>query len=123
MNFNVKITLLQQSTNKTRAFANVTAFESIALTGITVMEGPSGMFVSMPSRKGTDEQWHDIFFPVTKEAREELSKAVLDAYYAAVNQSAAQQPTQQPQYQQPQYQQPTQQPQYQTFPDSGLPFN
>ena len=143
MDLQVKITLSQKEGN-TKAFAYVTVGNFIGLPSIVVMNGSNGLFVKMPQQKGSDNEWHDVFFPVTKEAREELSKAVLDAYQAALaqpQQAAPQQaaPQAQPTYQQaPQGYAPQMQPAQQFAPqqaaqqtyaqpqfptDAGLPFN
>ena len=46
------------------------------------------MFVAMPSRK-TESGYKEICFPVTKEFREQLHSAVLDAYQQAIVQNQA----------------------------------
>ena len=48
--------------------------------GIKVCEGKSGLFVAMPSYKSAKGKYIDIFFPMDKEAKEELAGAVLRAY-------------------------------------------
>lgn len=66
-----------------KAYASVVIDDAIVLTGIRVMDGNKGLFVSMPSRQYQQDgetKYADIFFPITKEAREELQKAVLDEY-------------------------------------------
>lgn len=64
----------------TRAYASVTIDGEFAIKGLRVMEGgKDGLFVAMPSTK-TQNGYKDIFFPVTKEARETLCKTVLSAY-------------------------------------------
>ena len=50
------------------------------ITGIRIVEGKLGLFVSMPQSKDNDGEYHDVAFPITKEAREEIQDAVLDAY-------------------------------------------
>ena len=64
---------------KTKAFASVTLDECLVLTGLKVIEGGNGLFVAMPQTK-YKEEWKDIFFPVTKEFRQELVDAVLSEY-------------------------------------------
>ncbi len=44
-----------------------------------IIEGSKGLFVSMPSYK-SGEEYKDLFFPVTKEARAERQEAVLNEY-------------------------------------------
>ena len=75
-----------------RAYASATVDGCLGIRGIKVVEGGrDGLFVSMPSRK-TENGYKEICFPVTKEFREQLHKAVLDSYLQAVamNQAPAQ---------------------------------
>lgn len=67
-----------------RAYASATVDSCLGIRGIKVVEGGrDGLFVSMPSRK-TENGYKEICFPVTKEFREQLHKAVLDSYQQAV---------------------------------------
>ena len=45
----------------------------------TLQEGSKGLFISMPAYKSGDE-YRDIFYPVTKEARAGLQEAVIAEY-------------------------------------------
>jgi stage V sporulation protein G len=45
-----------------------------------IIQGSSGYFVSMPSRKRPDGTHQDIAHPVNKEMRAEIEKRVLEAY-------------------------------------------
>ena len=73
---------------KLKALATVTIDDCLNLTGIKVMEGVNGLFISMPSRKGKEgekddkgkQKYYDIFYPKTKEFREQLVNAVLGEY-------------------------------------------
>ena len=49
----------------------------------------------MPSYKAGNGEYKDICFPVTKEFREQLNQAVLDAYHQVLTQSQNQGQTQQ----------------------------
>lgn len=69
-----------------RAAASVNLNGCFAIRGVKVMEGPKGLFVSMPSHKSGDE-YKDICFPCTKEARNALHEAVLNAYEQALHQN------------------------------------
>lgn len=68
----------QESTLK--AFASITIDDAVCITGIRIIEGKIGLFMSMPQSKDNDGEYHDVAFPITKEAREEIRDAVLDAY-------------------------------------------
>ena len=78
-----------------RANASVNIYGDFAVRGVKVMEGAKGLFVSMPSYKAGNGEYKDICFPVTKEFREQLNQAVLDAYHQALTQSQNQGQTQQ----------------------------
>lgn len=62
-----------------KAYASVTINDEFAIKNIKVFEGKNGLFVTMPSRKSGNE-YSDVVFPITKEAREQLNNAVIDCY-------------------------------------------
>jgi stage V sporulation protein G len=65
--------------SKTKAFVDV-AFDGIVVKGLRIVEGKNGLFLSMPRHQGKDGKWYETVFPVTKEARQNLSDTVLAAY-------------------------------------------
>ena len=69
-----------QPNNATKAFASVSVEDLIAIKGIRVVEGSKGHFVTMPQSKDNEGNYHDIAFPVNKELRNALNKAVLDEF-------------------------------------------
>ena len=82
---NVSIYTLNDSNSKTVALATVTIADCLVLTGLKIVNGKKGMFVSMPQRKlskpdKNGNEYADIFFPVTHDFREELNNAILDEY-------------------------------------------
>ena len=82
---NVSVYTLNDSNSKTVALATVTISDCLVLTGLRIVKGKKGMFVSMPQRKlskpdKNGNEYADIFFPVTHDFREELNDAILDAY-------------------------------------------
>lgn len=64
----------------TVAFASVTINDMIAINGIRVVSGTNGLFAAMPQAKDDKGEYRDIAFPVTKELRQQLNKAVVDEY-------------------------------------------
>ncbi len=58
--------------------------DCFAVKNIRVVEGKNGLFVSMPSYKGTDGEYHDLCFPTTPELRKQLNTAVAEAYKQAI---------------------------------------
>ena len=82
---NVSVYTLNDSNSKAVALATVTISDCLVLTGLRIVKGKKGMFVSMPQRKlykpdKNGNEYADIFFPVTHDFREELNDAILDAY-------------------------------------------
>ena len=88
MEFKANIKLINKPGNL-RAFASVNIDNAFAVTGLRVIEGEKGLFVSMPSRK-TDVGYEDVCFPVTAECREKLNNTVLEAYEQKLNQQEEQ---------------------------------
>ena len=81
----VSVYTLNDSNSKTVALATVTISDCLVLTGLKIVKGKNGMFVSMPQRKlskpdKNGNEYADIFFPVTHDFREELNNAILDEY-------------------------------------------
>ncbi len=65
---------------KLKAFASITIDESFVIRGLKIIEGKSGTFVAMPSRKRKDGEYQDIAHPISKQARDEMERIVLAEY-------------------------------------------
>ena len=76
----VKIFITGKEQGNTKAFASLTIEDSICITGLKLVEGKSGLFVSFPQYKNKEGEYKDIVFPVTKEFREKLTKLVVGEY-------------------------------------------
>ncbi len=83
----VKITPLDSG--NTKAFASITIDNEFVVTGLRIINGRNGLFVSMPSRKnskpddGTEQYkaYIDTSYPITKESRDQIMELVLAKYY------------------------------------------
>ena len=62
------------------AFASVNLGGCFAINDIRVMNSAKGPFVAMPSKKGTDGQFHDTCFPTTAKMRSDLNAAVMGEF-------------------------------------------
>ena len=67
-----------------RAYATVTLDDAYVVHGLKIMEGESGLWVSMPASKNKKGEFKDIFHPISREAREALVSAVIEAYEKSV---------------------------------------
>ncbi len=74
----IRVTLRDEE--KLRGFANVTFDNAFVVRGMKIIQGTSGYFVSMPSRKRPDGTHQDIAHPVNKDMRTLIEKSVLEAY-------------------------------------------
>ena len=67
--------------NALKGFATVTLDDELVLTNIKIVKGSKGLFIAMPSTYWeSDEKYHDIFFPITADLREELTDEIIQAY-------------------------------------------
>ncbi len=84
-----------------RAYASVNLNDCFAIRNVKVMDGTNGLFVAMPSYKSGNGEYKDVCFPVTKEFREQLNNAVIDAYKQALTQSQQQRAADSPLFEKP----------------------
>ena len=83
------------SWGKLRAFFDVETQEGFVMKGFKLVEGINGLFVGMPSQKGSDEEYHDTIWVESKEIREELNALAISKYQEsdAMSQSPEQEET------------------------------
>lgn len=89
MKIDVKISSIRPEGN-IRAYASVNLNDCFAIRNVKVMDSTKGLFIAMPSYKSGNGEFKDICFPITKEFREQLNNAVIDAYRQALTQSQGQ---------------------------------
>lgn len=66
--------------DKTRAMASCVVSNAVMVTGIRIVEGSKGLFVSMPQKRSIQGEYSDIAFPISKEMRLELTQMILDEF-------------------------------------------
>ncbi|MBR3396425.1 MAG: SpoVG family protein [Lachnospiraceae bacterium] len=76
---NVKVTRVH-SDSKLEAMASVTIDDAIKIQGFKVIAGEKGYFVAMPNKQEKNGEYKDTVYPVTAEARKELTEAVLAGF-------------------------------------------
>ena len=64
----------------TKAFCDLSILDSLVITGLRVVEGKEGLFVSMPRKAGKDGKWYSTVIPLRKEIKDEIDRLVLEAY-------------------------------------------
>ena len=68
------------SWGKVRAFFDLTTQEGITIKGFKIIDGINGLFVSMPSQKGNDDEYYDTIWVDSKQLREELTQLAINNY-------------------------------------------
>jgi stage V sporulation protein G len=71
--------------DKLKAFVSIVFDASFVVTDIKVINGPKGLFVSMPSKKRKDGSFKDIAHPLNNQMRQYLETKVLDVYERQVS--------------------------------------
>ncbi len=74
----IRITL--RDDNKLKGFASITLDNAFVIRGLKIIEGASGLFIAMPSRKRRDGTFQDIAHPINMETREAMERQVIAAY-------------------------------------------
>ena len=89
MKIDVKIGSIHPDGN-VKAYASVNLNDCFAIRNVKIVDSTKGLFIAMPSYKAGNGEYKDICFPVTKEFREQLSEAVINAYQQALIQNQSQ---------------------------------
>ena len=67
-----------------KPIVSVTFDAQLAVHDIKVINARDKYFIVMPSRKNPDDTYRDIVHPINSQFRATLEKAVIDAYYVAL---------------------------------------
>ena len=73
---------------KLKAYATITLDHCFVVRDLKIIEGASGPFVAMPSKRRKDGTYRDVAHPLNVEMRERLERAVLDEYAREVARGA-----------------------------------
>jgi stage V sporulation protein G len=74
----VRISL--RSDAKLKAFASITLDDCFVIRGLKIIQGASGIFVAMPSRKRKDGDYQDIAHPINNKTRQWMEDKILSKY-------------------------------------------
>ena len=70
--------------DRLKAYVSITIDNCFVVRDLKIIEGTSGLFVAMPSKKRKDGQFKDIAHPLNQETRDTLETMIFDAYEAEV---------------------------------------
>ena len=69
-----------QTDGRMKALVSITLDEAFVIHDLRVIEGNSGLFVAMPSKRTPDGEFRDIAHPINSDMRQEIQDAVMKAY-------------------------------------------
>lgn len=69
-----------ETDGRMKALVSVTLDESFVVHDLRVIEGNSGLFVAMPSKRTPDGEFRDIAHPINSDMRQEIQDAVMKVY-------------------------------------------
>ncbi|GHV53177.1 putative septation protein SpoVG [Spirochaetia bacterium] len=65
---------------KLKAYVTVTFDDCFVVHNVKIIEGKTGVFIAMPSRKTSVGEYKDVAHPIHPEFRAELQQKILDKY-------------------------------------------
>lgn len=68
--------------DKLKAYITLVIEDCFVIRDIKIIDGTSGLFVAMPSKRRKDGQFKDIVHPLNKETRSRIEQEIFDAYNA-----------------------------------------
>lgn len=75
---------------KLRAYVTITFDRCFVVRDLKIINGTSGLFVSMPSKKRKDGTYRDIAHPINNETRRMIEEKILAEYQKTVGQGGSQ---------------------------------
>lgn len=66
--------------SRLKGVATVTFNDSFVVHDIKIIEGESGIFIAMPSKKMPNGSYRDIAHPINSETRKDLEDAIIKQY-------------------------------------------
>jgi stage V sporulation protein G len=66
--------------DRLKAYVSITIDSCFVVRDLKIIQGTSGLFVAMPSKKRKDGQFRDIAHPLNQETRAQIEDAVFEAF-------------------------------------------
>lgn len=76
----VNVKKVEKEGSRMKGKASILLDDSFAVHDIRIIEGDSGLFIAMPSRKTATGGYRDIAHPINPDVRKQFEDAIIDAY-------------------------------------------
>jgi stage V sporulation protein G len=73
---------------KLKAYVTIVLDECFVVRDLKIINGTTGLFVAMPSKKRSDGSYKDVAHPLNKSTRVHMEKQILEAYLAEIKRSS-----------------------------------
>ncbi|WBF57059.1 septation regulator SpoVG [Lysinibacillus sp. JK80] len=70
-----------QTDGRMRAIASITLDNEFVVHDIRVIDGNTGLFVAMPSKRTPDGEFRDIAHPINSDTRNKIQEIILNQYH------------------------------------------
>lgn len=67
---------------KLKAYVTITFDDCFVVHNVKIIEGTSGLFIAMPSRKTANGEYKDVAHPISPDFRGVIQNKILDEYNA-----------------------------------------
>ncbi len=71
------------SEEKLKAYVSIVLDECFLVSDLKVIQGPNGLFISMPSKRKKNGEFKDVAHPLNRETRELMERRILEEYERA----------------------------------------
>jgi stage V sporulation protein G len=78
---------------KLKAYVSIVLDECFLVSDLKVIQGPNGLFISMPSKRKKNGEFKDIAHPLNRETRERMERRILEDYERTISQQPAGEPS------------------------------
>lgn len=76
----VNVRKVEKEGSRMKGIASILIDECFAVHDIRIIDGDSGLFIAMPSRKTATGGYRDIAHPIDAECRKVMEDAILEVY-------------------------------------------
>ena len=82
----VKVFPVQEE--KLKAYVTIVLDDCFVVRDLKIINGSTGLFVAMPSKKRSDGSYKDVAHPLNKSTRMVMEKQILEAYLTEIRQNS-----------------------------------
>jgi len=75
-----EVKVIPVNEERLKAYVSITLDGCFVIRDIKIINGPSGLFIAMPSKKRKDGQFRDIAHPLNQETRAHIEDEVFGEY-------------------------------------------